>query len=114
MAVLPVLVFATFALRNVNYTLFSLALTPTVLLMLDIAHPITVTDSFLRVLHTIIGSVLALLSGYLLFPFWESQPSADSYCRSASSRSSLPARTSRCNARKEGATDLRISSETQR
>jgi uncharacterized membrane protein YccC len=41
-------------------------------LMLDIAHPITVTDSFLRVLYTIIGSVLALLSGYLLFPLWES------------------------------------------
>ena len=41
--------------------------------MLDIAHPITVTDSFLRVLHTIIGSVLALLSGYLLFPLWESR-----------------------------------------
>lgn len=72
-AVLPVLVFATFALRNFNYTLFSLALTPTVLLMLDIAHPITVTDSFLRILHTVIGSVLALLSGYLLFPMWESR-----------------------------------------
>jgi uncharacterized membrane protein YccC len=72
-AVLPALVFATFALRNYNYTLFALSLTPTVLLMLDIAHPITVTDSFLRVLHTIIGSVLALLSGYLLFPLWESR-----------------------------------------
>jgi uncharacterized membrane protein YccC len=72
-AILPVLVFFTFALRNLNYTLFALALTPTVLLMLDIAHPITVTDSFLRVLHTIIGSVLALLSGYLLFPLWESR-----------------------------------------
>jgi uncharacterized membrane protein YccC len=72
-SVLPVLVFFTFALRNLNYTLFALALTPTVLLMLDIAHPITVTDSFLRVLHTIIGSVLALLSGYLLFPLWESR-----------------------------------------
>jgi uncharacterized membrane protein YccC len=71
--ILPVLVFATFALRNFNYTLFSLALTPTVLLMLDIAHPITVADSFLRILHTIIGSVLALLSGYLLFPLWESR-----------------------------------------
>ncbi|MBV8375377.1 MAG: FUSC family protein [Verrucomicrobia bacterium] len=71
-AVLPFLVFATFATRNFNYTLFSLALTPTVLLMLDIAHPITVGDSFLRILHTIIGSALALLSGYLLFPLWES------------------------------------------
>jgi uncharacterized membrane protein YccC len=71
--ILSVLAFATFALRNFNYTLFSLALTPMVLLMLDIAHPITVGDSFLRVLHTIIGSVLALLSGYLLFPMWESR-----------------------------------------
>jgi uncharacterized membrane protein YccC len=73
LVVLPFFVFATFALRNFNYTLFSFALTPTVLLMLDIAHPITVTDSFLRVLHTIIGSILALLSGYLLFPLWESR-----------------------------------------
>jgi uncharacterized membrane protein YccC len=72
-SVLPALVFATFSLRNFNYTLFSLALTPTVLLMLDIAHPITVTDSFLRVVYTIVGSIVALLSGYLLFPLWESR-----------------------------------------
>ena len=73
LAALAVLAFATFALRNRNYTLFSLALTPMVMLMLDIAHPITVTDSFLRVLHTIIGSFIALLSGYLLFPIRESR-----------------------------------------
>ena len=72
LAALAVLAFATFALRNRNYTLFSLALTPMVMLMLDIAHPITVTDSFLRILHTIIGSFIALLSGYLLFPIRES------------------------------------------
>jgi uncharacterized membrane protein YccC len=73
LAALASLAFATFALRNANYTLFSLALTPTVMLMLDIAHPITVTDSFLRILNTIIGSFLALLSGYLLFPTRESR-----------------------------------------
>lgn len=72
-AVLPALAFATFSSRNYNYTLFSLSLTPMVLLMLDIAHPITVADSFLRVAHTIIGSALALLAGYLLFPTWESR-----------------------------------------
>jgi uncharacterized membrane protein YccC len=72
-AALAVLAFATFALRNRNYTLFSLALTPMIMLMLDIAHPISVTDSFLRILYTIIGSFLALLSGYLLFPMWESR-----------------------------------------
>ncbi len=72
-SVLPVLAFATFATRNYNYTLFSFSLTPMVLLMLDIAHPIKPADSFLRVLHTIIGSILALLAGYLLFPTWESR-----------------------------------------
>ena len=70
---LAVLAFSTFALRNHNYSLFALALTPMVMLMLDIAHPIPVADSFLRVFHTIIGSFIALLSGYLLFPMWESR-----------------------------------------
>lgn len=70
---LAVLAFATFSLRNRNYCLFSLAITPMIMLMLDIAHPITVADSFLRVLHTIIGSFIALLAGYLLFPMWESR-----------------------------------------
>jgi uncharacterized membrane protein YccC len=73
LAALAVLAYATFALRNRNYTLFSLALTPLVMLMLDIAHPITITDSFLRIVHTIIGSFIALLSGYLLFPIRESR-----------------------------------------
>ena len=73
LAALTFLAFATFALRNRNYTLFSLALTPMIMLMLDIAHPITVVDSFLRVVHTVIGSFIALLSGYLLFPIWESR-----------------------------------------
>ena len=70
---LAVLAFATFALRNHNYSLFALAQTPMVMLMLDIAHPITVADGFLRVLHTLIGSFIALLSGYLLFPMRESR-----------------------------------------
>src|SRR5208282_4000248 len=72
-AVLPVFAFSTFASRNYNYTLFSFSLTAMVLLMLDIAHPITPAASFLRVLHTIIGSILALSAGYLLFPTWESR-----------------------------------------
>ena len=67
-AILPVLAFCTFAWRNYNYTLFSLAQTPMILLMLDIAHPITVIDSLSRVLNTILGSAVALLAGYVLFP----------------------------------------------
>jgi uncharacterized membrane protein YccC len=67
-SILPVLAFCTFAWRNYNYTLFSLAQTPLILLMLDIAHPITVIDSLSRVLNTILGSAVALLAGYILFP----------------------------------------------
>jgi uncharacterized membrane protein YccC len=67
-SILPVLAFCTFAWRNYNYTLFSLAQTPLILLMLDIAHPITVIDSLSRVLNTILGSGVALLAGYFLFP----------------------------------------------
>jgi uncharacterized membrane protein YccC len=70
---LAALAFATFSLRNHNYGLFALALTPMIMLMLDLSRPVTVVDSFLRILHTIIGSALALLSGYVFFPMWESR-----------------------------------------
>lgn len=62
---------ATFTLRNRNYGLFAMALTPLVMLLLDLVHPGTVADSFLRIFHTMIGSALALLCGYLLFPALE-------------------------------------------
>jgi len=71
LAILAVLSFATLTLRWANYVAFSLALTPMIMVMLDLAHPGTVTDSFLRILHTIIGGVLAIVAGYLLFPLWE-------------------------------------------
>src|SRR6516165_6803271 len=71
--ILAVLSFATFTLRNRNYGLFALALTPMVMVMLDVAHPITVSDSLFRILYTVIGSIVALASGYLLFPTWESR-----------------------------------------
>jgi uncharacterized membrane protein YccC len=71
MGILVLLSFATLTLRWANYVAFSLALTPMIMVMLDLAHPGTVTDSFLRILHTIIGGVLAIVSGYLLFPVWE-------------------------------------------
>jgi uncharacterized membrane protein YccC len=69
--ILGLLSFATMALRWANYVAFSLALTPMIMVILDLAHPGTVTDSFLRLLHTIIGGGLAVVCGYLLFPVWE-------------------------------------------
>jgi hypothetical protein len=71
LAILALLSFATLTLRWANYVAFSLALTPMIMVMLDLAHPGTITDSFLRILHTIIGGVLAIVAGYLLFPLWE-------------------------------------------
>ncbi len=68
---LAILAFATFAFRNRNYGLFAFALTPMVMLMLDLAHPTTVIDSALRVFYTGAGGVIALVCGYLLFPTWE-------------------------------------------
>jgi len=71
LGLLALLSFATLTLRWANYVAFSLALTPMIMVMLNLAHPGTVTDSFLRILHTIIGGVLAIVAGYLLFPLWE-------------------------------------------
>jgi len=71
LGLLALLSFATLTLRWANYVAFSLALTPMIMVMLNLSHPGTVTDSFLRILHTIIGGVLAIVAGYLLFPLWE-------------------------------------------
>jgi uncharacterized membrane protein YccC len=71
LVILALLSFATLTLRWANYVAFSMALTPMIMVMLDLAHPGTVTDSFLRILHTIIGGGLAIVCGYLLFPVWE-------------------------------------------
>jgi uncharacterized membrane protein YccC len=71
LVILAVLSFATFTLRWANYVAFSMALTPMIMVMLDLAHPGTVSDSFLRIVHTIIGGALAIVCGYVLFPVWE-------------------------------------------
>jgi uncharacterized membrane protein YccC len=78
LVMLALLSFATLTLRWANYVAFSMALTPMIMVILDLAHPGTVMDSFLRLAHTIIGGGLAIVCGYLLFPVWE--------------RSKLPAR----------------------
>src|SRR5258707_3417420 len=71
LVILAGLSFATFTLRWANYVAFSMALTPMIMVMLDLAHPGTVIDSFLRIVHTIIGGALAIVCGYVLFPVWE-------------------------------------------
>jgi uncharacterized membrane protein YccC len=71
LVILALLSLTTLALRWANYVAFSMALTPMIMVMLDLAHPGTVIDSFLRIVHTIIGGALAIICGYVLFPVWE-------------------------------------------
>jgi uncharacterized membrane protein YccC len=71
--ILPVLAFIALSVRPINYGLYTLALTPMIMVMLDVGHTANWATSFLRVLHTFIGGILAVLGGYLLFPIWEKQ-----------------------------------------
>jgi uncharacterized membrane protein YccC len=72
-AILPVLAFAALSVRPINYGLYTLALTPMIMVMLDVGHTATWETSFLRVFHTFVGGILAVVGGYLLFPIWEKQ-----------------------------------------
>ena len=70
-AILPVLAFAALSVRPINYGVYTLALTPMIMVMLDVGHTANWATSFLRVLHTFVGGILAVVGGYLLFPVWE-------------------------------------------
>jgi uncharacterized membrane protein YccC len=72
-AILPVFAFAALSVRPINYGLYTLGLTPMIMVMLDVGHTANWGTSFLRVLHTFIGGILAVVGGYLLFPIWEKQ-----------------------------------------
>jgi uncharacterized membrane protein YccC len=72
-AILPVLAFTALSVRPINYGLYTLALTPMIMVMLDVGHTADWGTSFVRVLHTFIGGFLAVIGGYLLFPVWEKQ-----------------------------------------
>jgi uncharacterized membrane protein YccC len=72
-AILPVLAFAALSVRPINYGLYTLALTPMIMVMLDVGHTANWETSFLRVGHTFVGGILAVVGGYLFFPVWEKQ-----------------------------------------
>jgi uncharacterized membrane protein YccC len=72
-AILPVLAFVALSVRPINYGLYTLALTPMIMVMLDVGHTATWETSFVRVADTFVGGILAVVGGYLLFPVWEKQ-----------------------------------------
>lgn len=67
--ILFVLASSFFAVRNVNYALATLFLTPFVLVLLDVLIPGQTIFAQIRVLDTIIGAVLALLGIFIVWAF---------------------------------------------
>jgi uncharacterized membrane protein YccC len=67
------LAFAAYSLRPLNYSLFVLALTPMVVLILNLSSIGDWWIALLRVFETLLGGFLAVLGGCVLFPIWERQ-----------------------------------------
>jgi uncharacterized membrane protein YccC len=67
------LAFAAYSLRPLNYSLFVLALTPMVVLILNLSNIGDWWIALLRVFETLLGGFLAVLGGCVLFPIWERQ-----------------------------------------
>ncbi|GAX57062.1 FUSC family protein [Streptomyces olivochromogenes] len=74
-ALLAVMLFAVisagFALRPVNYAFWVVFGTPLVLLIGDVTQPGDWGSALERIAMTVLGSVAALLGGYLLWPTWD-------------------------------------------
>jgi uncharacterized membrane protein YccC len=68
LAVLAVSTTLTFTLLPLNYGLYTLFLTPVIVLLLDLGQPGTFSVALDRALDSMIGGALAFLGGYLLWP----------------------------------------------
>src|SRR5690554_3511067 len=69
---LLLLVMATYSLIRINYIISVMFMTPYVLIMLSFFEANTFIIVQERILDTMIGSALAFVSSYLIFPNWES------------------------------------------
>ncbi|MBO0795500.1 MAG: FUSC family protein, partial [Ktedonobacteraceae bacterium] len=70
---IAVLCFLTYAHFSRHYGVFSLFLTPFLVLFIDVAHPGNWEVALERVANTVAGGVLALIAIYLFWPQWESE-----------------------------------------
>lgn len=65
------LAFVAFTVRPLNYGVFTIALTPLFMVMLNLLDKGDWQVTLLRVVDTIIGGGLCLVGGYILLPAWE-------------------------------------------
>jgi len=70
-AAIGVLLFATFLLIRRNYGYGITFLTPIIILLIGMSSPNPWVDLAQRLAYTIVGALLALAAGYLLWPQWE-------------------------------------------
>lgn len=68
-----VLVFTAMSVRSLSYSIFTILLTPAIILLLNLISAGDWKIGILRIVDSLVGGVLALLGSYLLFPRWERQ-----------------------------------------
>ncbi|MFN6471906.1 MAG: FUSC family protein [Nostoc sp. SerVER01] len=67
------LVFTAMSVRSLSYSIFTILLTPAIILLLNLISAGDWKIGILRIVDSLVGGVLALLGSYLLFPRWERQ-----------------------------------------
>ena len=67
------LVFVAMSVRSLSYSIFTILLTPAIILLLNIISAGGWKVGALRIFDSLAGGGLALLGSYLLFPRWERQ-----------------------------------------
>ena len=65
------LVFTAMSVRPLSYSIFTILLTPAIILLLHLISAGGWQVGVLRIVDSLVGGVLALVGSYLLFPRWE-------------------------------------------
>jgi hypothetical protein len=73
LATLAAVAFIAFTVRQLNFAFYTLWLTVMVMVLMDLGSRGDWVASFWRMLHTGLGSAIAVFAGYLLFPLWEKE-----------------------------------------
>jgi uncharacterized membrane protein YccC len=68
---IAVLAFAAFTVRPLNYAVFTIALTPLFMVIVNLLDEGDWRISLLRIGYTVLGGIICLVGGYLLLPGWE-------------------------------------------
>ncbi|MBV8414302.1 MAG: FUSC family protein, partial [Verrucomicrobia bacterium] len=68
---IAVLAFFAFTVRPLNYSVFTIVLTPLFMVIVNLLHEGDWQVSLLRIGYTAMGGIICLAGGYLLLPDWE-------------------------------------------